>query len=63
MKTIQEWLNELPEDVRDKAIANTDKDLLEINLYNRLSHALEGAFVWALTPEGWDYWDKIHDSL
>jgi hypothetical protein len=63
MKTIREWLNELPEDVRDKAIANTEENVLAIKFYTNLADALNGAFIWEESQQGFDYWNEIHDTL
>ena len=64
MKTIREWLNELPEDVRDKAIANTDEDILgERPNYPFLRHALIRAFNWDESPEGHVYWYNMAEFI
>jgi hypothetical protein len=58
MKTIREWYNELPEEVREKALANTaedELDTMEPDLYN----ALAGMFWWEETPEGFLYWAEV----
>lgn len=62
MKTIKEWFNDLPEDVREKALRNTDDLRLESTELS-LKSALIGAFAWEDTPEGGDYWGKIYTSL
>jgi hypothetical protein len=62
MKTIREWLNELPEDVRDKAIANTLEDMLNMKAKS-LSSALMNAFNWGKSPEKSEFWVKIYNSL
>jgi hypothetical protein len=63
MKTIREWLNELPEDVRDKAIANTSEELLKFEESEDLRDALLAAFIWMPSNEGFDYWFKIYTLL
>ena len=63
IKTLGEWLEELPVEVRVKAIVNTWAqdgtqevlDVPESDLYN----ALSGAFKWDETPEGHEYWSAL----
>lgn len=58
MKTIKEWLEELPEPYRSKALGYCDNP----TLYS-LSHSLEGtllrAFTWDDTAEGPKYWERV----
>lgn len=63
MKTAREWFEELPEDVRKKAINNSEKEGLDDIPELSLSISLFGAFVWSDTPEGHDFWSKIVDNL
>ena len=59
-KTIKEWLETLPEPYRSEAIANmpdTAKDHLECCL----GDAIEGAFTWAESKQGYGYWLDIVD--
>lgn len=74
MKSIKEWFNELPDDIREKAFKNTKahakynkekkydtlsyEQVLSLQS-NTLNDALLGAFVFSITPEGQDYWWKI----
>jgi hypothetical protein len=62
MKTIKEWFEDLPKEVREKAIANTNDNLLGSRVEN-LKKALSGAFQWHLSPEGQNYWINIIESL
>ena len=59
-KTVIEWLEQAKADGRDwadAAIKNTDTpDAVQ----RSLSKALAAAFVWKLSPEGSDYWIKVH---
>lgn len=59
MKPIREWLNELPEPYRSQAMENY------MNASNRkvASTALADAFFWDQTPEGYDYWHDLYNSL
>lgn len=63
-KTIREWLNELPDPYRSRAIMNAENyhkpflDESEINL----REAVLGAFVWYETPEGDEFWSRVSDG-
>jgi hypothetical protein len=57
-KTIREWFNELPEDIREKAIANTREDELD-ELDSSSRNAMLIAFLWSKSPEGHSYWSDI----
>lgn len=59
MKTIREWYEDLPKESRDKALKNTPKDTLD-DKEASLSEALEGAFFWRSSPEGFDYWETLY---
>lgn len=62
MKTIKEWLEELPEPYRSQALKNVHKHLLTAK-DESLSEALNGAFTWKNTPQGHDYWMDLRDKL
>ena len=62
MKTIKEWLNDLPEEVREKALRNARKDSLDVKRIS-FKKALAGAFIWYKSPEGHKYWNEIYLSL
>jgi hypothetical protein len=56
--TIYEWLQQLPEPIKDKAIRNLydeNKDLRR----ESLADAIYCAFVFEYTPEGHNYWVEI----
>lgn len=57
MKTIREWLEELPEPYRSEALKNADKDKLDA-MEDLLSHAIAEAFDWEDSPQGFDYWNN-----
>lgn len=62
MKTIREWLETLPDDIRDRALANVNAQRAELHMdlvEPSLSEAVHGAFSWLLTPEGCDYWFNV----
>lgn len=62
-KKISEWLEELPEPHRTKALDNFMRggveDLEEISLLQTLL----GAFMWSSSPEGLDYWADVNGDL
>ncbi len=53
----KKWFKQLPDDIRQKALANTTSslDLICPDLYD----ALSGAFVWVDSPEGLSFWSDI----
>lgn len=73
MKTIREWLEELPEPYRTQAIDNYENP--ECNMYKsedctisepipkNLVDAISEAFIWCDTPEGFNYWVNFKDTL
>lgn len=58
IKTIKEWLSELPEPARSQALENM-RPVLENKHESCLSFALLNAFSWVNSPEGWSYWHKV----
>lgn len=62
MKTIEEWLNELPEPERALALFNLNPKKQQIKT-DDLSIALDHAFDWDGTPEGYHYWDEIYERV
>jgi len=57
-------------DIRKKAFANFDEEYcieelktLKVIDYNSTERALEIAFNWRETPEGWKYWDVVHTNM
>lgn len=62
MKTIKEWLSELPEPYKTKALANASKAVLKEEEPD-LNQALRAAFIWETAPEGKVYWDNVTDAL
>ncbi len=62
MKTIREWLNELPLKYRILAFRNThskNKDIRTDSLYN----AVCNAFVWEGAIGGEYFWSRVYDAL
>lgn len=65
MKKIKEWLKELPEEHREKAIRNCEKDICYTGYTyeDSLADALCEAFIWRSTIEGYEYWKNVYNSL
>lgn len=62
MKTIREWLEELPEPYRTQAIENTEDELL-LERVESLKKAVKCAFIWNKSPQGHEYWSELHETL
>lgn len=61
-KTIKEWLSELPEGIREKALNNADTGMLD--MFSASAHeALSVAFIWESSPEGTHYWKSVHSTI
>jgi hypothetical protein len=58
LKTIKEWLSELPEPYRTQALKNTNQRELG-ETANSLNNALSLAFVWDRTEQGHSYWEDL----
>jgi hypothetical protein len=63
-KTLGELLHELPEDIRDQAIAHTKSQggHMDATIWPTPAEALRAGFLWDRTPEGYDYWAKAYDN-
>lgn len=61
MKTIKNWLEELPTGIREKALFNysTEAPEKEEDNYIVMSEALSAAFVWMGTPEKHNFWQAL----
>lgn len=53
---------ELTEEQYTKVVEHADKVILTHKPYSR-SQALRWAFDWKDTPEGFAYWERLHDQL
>ena len=65
-KTIREHLNDLPEPYRTEALENLTESIdgrFDIPNSEDKADALQGAFVWASTPQGFEYWEKFYETL
>jgi len=58
-KTIKEWLSELPDGYRERALANTDKDMAK-DMEASMSSALVTGFNWREKSEGFAFWASVH---
>lgn len=62
--TVKQALSLLPEEYRDKAIANAWPHRVNEPACNALlSHVLREAFEWSASPEGADYWVHLYNVL
>ncbi len=73
-KTVNQWMLELPESIRHQAIENMNKDYTpdgkhhvskkkNNKIENALPEALEAAFYWHSSPEGYDFWNNEWNKL
>lgn len=63
MKTIKEWLNLLPEEIKQEAINETIKLNCKIRLKSKepsLEEALLGMFTWDKSTRGNFYWRDVY---
>lgn len=62
MKTIREWLEALPPDIRERALANVKAQRRGRTLASKqpdLEDAILTLFIWHVTPEGFRYWNDV----
>lgn len=63
-KSIEQWLNELPEPFRTQSLFNKKHYAVSnTGLKYTLHSALLEAFAWGKTPEGFDYWRELFRQL
>lgn len=62
MKTIKQWLNELPEPYRSQALENADTNVLNSKGISLIGCLME-AFNWHKSTQGFEYWYKLIKSL
>jgi hypothetical protein len=58
----KDYYNLLPTEIREKAYANTDEGMLNLEIENVIA-AISGGFFWATSPEGGDYWTSVHNAI
>ena len=70
MKTIKQWLEELPEPYRSQSLANMADIKCQAHgvidpeqKRSSLRGVLMSAFAWSQTPEMFEYWDNLYESL
>jgi len=65
MKTVREWLNEFPVEIRDRAIRNAENDRVYTTdeVVSNMPNALMRAFAWGDAPEPSGFWTKWHTWL
>lgn len=65
MKTVRQWAEHLPEPIRTQFLENVVEQNGEFCL-EIIRHDLAGCiiidFTWSETPQGFDYWDNIHEQ-
>lgn len=60
-KTVREWLNELPEPIRTRALRNEDGDFTD-KIVPTLQDAIKLYFLWQDTEEDTGYWVLVSDG-
>lgn len=63
MKTIREWLQELPDGIRERAIRNTKERRLGQQREGSLPRALKSAFNWYATEEKVGFWVGVYAKV
>lgn len=58
MKTTKEWIDTLPQDIRERAYKYTDGLSLTL-LQSTLCCAISCLFVWSKTSEGYKFWSLV----
>lgn len=62
-KTVKEWLSELPEPYKARALANLCREGANKHaatmLRKNIPDALSIAFMWNVSPEGHDFWKAV----
>ena len=59
-KTVREWLNELPEPIRTRAVKNYDESFCEDKYAVSVNSAVNCAFNWDKSIEGNQYWANVY---
>jgi hypothetical protein len=61
MKTTKEWIDTLPQDIKEMAYSHTDNFSTKL-LKSTLSEAISGAFLWDGTDEGHEFWHLVSEG-
>lgn len=63
-KTIEEhFYDSMPADIAAMAIRNTDEDLLHMSICQTPAAALQKAFDWAASDQGYAFWSSVFDTV
>lgn len=63
-KTIeQHFYDSMPADIAAMAIRNTDEDLLHMSICQTPAAALQKAFDWAASDQGYAFWSSVFDTV
>lgn len=62
MKTVKQYLEELPEPYNEMALENVKKQGYERDLKTKYPYPIACAFIWDKTPEGHRFWEAINDN-
>ena len=60
MKTVKEWLEELPDGYMERALKNLDPDLYG-TYAGSMTNAISWGFRWDKSPEGIEFWAAVYD--
>lgn len=68
MKTLRQYLEELPEPYRTEALNNADRYLLDeewVPSSSEVTHntPLSHSFIWQGTPQGHEYWEEANNKF
>jgi NTP pyrophosphatase (non-canonical NTP hydrolase) len=58
IKTVKEWLEELPDGYRERALENMCENFKSV-VYESMGDAISGAFTWDETQEGGAFWMDV----
>jgi len=61
-KPIEDWLSELPDGYRERALENRKKfPYKEYTTAKSMADAIMNAFGWGQTPERHKFWQRVYD--
>jgi hypothetical protein len=60
MKTVKQWLEQLPDGYRERALENLVQDGREKNSVGLIYLAIHRAFTWQETKEGFSFWAAVY---
>lgn len=58
-KTVLEYLQELPDGYRERAIKNCTSERIRSDIASDLNDAIYGAFMWSNQVEGFRFWSDV----